>query len=115
MKDAKAKAVKDRKFVIATCKAKAVAKKRSASFPPPRPRGLRQDPKVDKLCTKLAEAPKVLQSLPGCITVSAVLISPHSHSHKKCKGINGSPYSANPRLFAPRCPRSKRWQWLIRG
>ncbi len=33
-----------KKIVIAAHKAKAVAKKRSASFPPPKPRRLRQDP-----------------------------------------------------------------------
>ncbi len=44
-KDAKARAVEDKKIVVAACKAEAVAKKRIASFPLPRPRRLRQDPR----------------------------------------------------------------------
>ncbi len=43
-KDAKAKAVEE-KIVVAACKAKAIAKKRSTSFPLPRPRRLRQVPR----------------------------------------------------------------------
>jgi hypothetical protein len=77
---------------------RALPKKRSASFPLPRPRRFKAGSKVDQLRTKLAEATKdaAVRTLPGCGTAPTVLISPHSHSHKKCKGITGSPSSVHP-------------------
>ncbi len=42
-----------------------------------------------------------LSLLPQGGHASAVLISPHSHSHKKCKGISGSPSSVHPLAVCP--------------
>jgi hypothetical protein len=45
VKDATAKAVEDRKIVVAAHEAEAAREKRSAPFPPLRPRRPRQDPR----------------------------------------------------------------------
>jgi hypothetical protein len=96
--DAKAKAVEDRKFVIAACKAKAVGEKKKRLISSTEAKAAKAESKVDKLGTKLAEATKgvAVTTLPGCGTAPTVLISPHSYSHKKCKGITGSPSSVHP-------------------
>jgi hypothetical protein len=73
--------------------------------------------KVDELHTKLAKATKgaTVCTLPGRGTAPAVLISPHSHSHKKCNGISGSPSSVHPSAVCSQLSCSKRQQWGIRG
>jgi hypothetical protein len=93
-KDAKAKVVEDRKIAVAARKAISSAKATTA----------KAGSNVDKLCTKLAKATKGAAVLtpPGCGTAPAVFISPHSHSHKKCKGITGSPSSVRPPAVCPK-------------
>jgi hypothetical protein len=66
--------------------------------------------KVDKLCTKLAEATKgtAVPTPPGCSTAPAVSVSHHFHPHKKCKGILGSPSPVQPPpVFPQPSPQQK--------
>ena len=98
MKDAKAKAIMERKFALAACKAMAFAKKKECLISSAKAKVAKAGSRVDKLHAKLAEATKVAAvcTVPGCGTAPAVLISPHFHSHKRCKEITGSPSSVHP-------------------
>jgi hypothetical protein len=91
-KDAMAKAIEERKFAIAACKARAFAKKKECLISSTKAKAAKAGSSVDELCMKLAEA----TTLPGRGTAPAALIIPYSHSHKKCKGITGFPSSGHP-------------------
>jgi hypothetical protein len=96
-KDLKAKAIKERKFALAACKAKVVVKKKEHLISSTKAKAAKAGSRVKKFRAKLAEATKgaAVCTLQRCGTAPAVLISPHFHSHKKCKGITGSPSSGN--------------------
>ncbi len=97
-KEAKAKANKERKFAIATRKTRAVAKKKECLISFVEAKVVKAGSRVAELRKKMEEATKgaTVCTLPGCGTAPTVLISPYSHSHKKCKGITGSPSSGHP-------------------
>jgi hypothetical protein len=115
-KDVKAMVVKDRKIVVAACKAMAVGRKKEHLIST-KAKVAKSGSKADKNRTKLADATKGAAGLtpPGCGTSLTVFISFHSHPHKKCRGIPGSPSSVHPPAVALSCPRSKRPQLQIRG
>jgi hypothetical protein len=96
-KDAKVKAIEERKFTMAACKAEAVANKKEWLISSAKAKVAKAGSRVDKLRAELTEATKgaAVRTLPGHGTDPAVLISPHFHSHKKCNRITGSPSSGN--------------------
>ncbi len=115
-KDIKATVVEDRKMVISARKALAVGRKKEHLISA-KANATKAGPKSDKNCTNLAEATKGTTGLtpPGCGASLAVFFSSHSHPHKKCRGIHGSPSSVYPLEVALSCSRSKRWRPQIRG
>jgi hypothetical protein len=120
-KDTKATVVKDRKLVIAACKAVAAGEKKEHGrgrwekkehLISAKAKAAQARSKVDRNCTKLAEATNGAGglTLPGWGTSLAKHFSSHSHSHKKSRGIPGSFSSVHPPVVAFSCPRSKRQQ-----
>jgi hypothetical protein len=116
-KDPKAKAIEERKFVVATRKAKATAKKKERLISSAEAKATKTGYRVDKLCTKLAEATKgtAVHSLPGCGTAPAAIFPPQSHSYKKCKGITGSPSSGHPPAVCTQLSLQQKTATAIRG
>jgi hypothetical protein len=97
-KDAKTKGIEKRKLAMAACMVEAVPKKKVRLISSNKAKVAKAGSRVNELCAKLVEATKgaAVCTLPGRSTAPAVLISPYFHSHKKCKGITGSPSSGNP-------------------
>jgi hypothetical protein len=96
-KNAKAKLVKDKKIAIAACEVESTAKKKEHFISFAEAKAAKAGSKVDEIHTNLAEATKgaTVHTPPGRSIASTVLISPHSHPHKKCKGTSGFPSSVH--------------------
>jgi hypothetical protein len=92
-------------------------RKRITSFPPPRPRRLRQDPRKTNSTQNWWRPPKVPQSVHF---QGAALPPPHSFPlililTESAKGLLPPPPQSNLRLSAPSCPHSQKQQRQIRG